>query len=967
MSLSADVSMAENKPETFVPGARVNRTAWRWLRCLAFAAAAITLSSVTTGCLVDFDEFDERATPIADAADAADTADAADAGDTDPPDSADADIEPDQPAIGSQCQADADCGDDLVCRGSLCTRECSADDQCPESTSCRRVGVETLCLADCDAEDSCAGVADRDDLKCVTLVGDAEMGAPASGVNSCMGDEDGDSVGDLVDNCPQVSNPTQVDRDGDGQGDACDDEPLCHALADNGLLDFGTTTYEHADFRVPETTTLDWLPVIGGEDDTGAPVASKALLDRSSGEWIEADDFLYAASGRAVAATTGDRYVVTPGTLGDDEVEFGAHILLARDGTSELGPDYSLGLHDKTMATTGLGQLLVHGYSEDADSTTNDWQVRRYEPANGQYQTVTTGEVTDRVDWHATADLQGNVIIYSQVQPALNVMRILRFDPLGQPISSNNVQLPSREPPATGRFNPFLLAGPGNVLYAFDRDTGSAVRIDQSSGSVSRVSELDLNISPRSARFVSVPGSPSFILIERDSDDATQLQAREFFLPCLPGTNSLDSDGDNVADLIDNCPVVENANQADADNDLIGDACDDDADNDGIPNDSDFVLDDDEVTEISMALDTDNDGTPNESDDDFDADGIPNSADRFPFDTDNDGVPNWLDDDDDGDGYSDADERSSDSDPLDPVSFPDVGTVSWVRETDAGRTIEYAPIPNTGDVTSLTDVSGEPSHQPRFFGDGSRFFALAGEPGTATGVQLIAANPGADTPIETFETGETLFGATLTDASFDADDHLTSLIAVHPHPDDPDLRRLSTVDLAEDTFTPLFTVFGDVASPSAADSQVAFVGAPDGCVPCRQPYVVSTSGGTPSALTSAVEAPTGLRYDGSALLMVARASSGEGTSAWRLVGSRITELRPPGTIDVDSVAGVGSSGHVVVSARSSADASYNLWLYNTRTDTWHSVSSGDDDLIDIDWVASVPPLPEPVDDTEQPR
>ncbi|MFO8085138.1 MAG: hypothetical protein R6U27_12560, partial [Desulfobacterales bacterium] len=42
---------------------------------------------------VDFDEFDERATPIADAADSADTADTSDAGDTAPPDSADSAIE----------------------------------------------------------------------------------------------------------------------------------------------------------------------------------------------------------------------------------------------------------------------------------------------------------------------------------------------------------------------------------------------------------------------------------------------------------------------------------------------------------------------------------------------------------------------------------------------------------------------------------------------------------------------------------------------------------------------------------------------------------------------------------------------------------------------------------------------------------------------------------------------------------
>ncbi len=37
-------------------------------------------------------------------------------------------------------------------------------------------------------------------------------------------DTDGDGVADVVDNCPQVSNPGQADLDGDGQGDACDND-----------------------------------------------------------------------------------------------------------------------------------------------------------------------------------------------------------------------------------------------------------------------------------------------------------------------------------------------------------------------------------------------------------------------------------------------------------------------------------------------------------------------------------------------------------------------------------------------------------------------------------------------------------------------------------------------------------------------------------------------------------------------
>ena len=37
-------------------------------------------------------------------------------------------------------------------------------------------------------------------------------------------DDDGDTIGDSVDNCPRVSNPGQKDSDGDGIGDACDND-----------------------------------------------------------------------------------------------------------------------------------------------------------------------------------------------------------------------------------------------------------------------------------------------------------------------------------------------------------------------------------------------------------------------------------------------------------------------------------------------------------------------------------------------------------------------------------------------------------------------------------------------------------------------------------------------------------------------------------------------------------------------
>jgi len=50
--------------------------------------------------------------------------------------------------------------------------------------------------------------------------------------------------------------------------------------------------------------------------------------------------------------------------------------------------------------------------------------------------------------------------------------------------------------------------------------------------------------------------------------------------PVLPG----DRDGDGIVDAEDNCPDIANPNQGDFDGDKIGNACDPDLDNDGVPN-----------------------------------------------------------------------------------------------------------------------------------------------------------------------------------------------------------------------------------------------------------------------------------------------------------------------------------------------------------------------------------------------
>jgi hypothetical protein len=905
-----------------------------------------------TGCFQDYDQFTES-----------DGGTPGDAADGDRPDARDtqgdvADIGPDgetpmEVEVGTNCGSDDDCGTDGLCRAGYCTADCADGATCPTGSSCHSVGDERLCVLDCGPYDSCDDAAGRGDLSCIPEFERGQFGDRVSVYRACLPDSDGDQVFDALDNCPDTANGLQLDRDADGMGDACDSDALCHSAATDGIVDYGAVTYPATNFSVPTVAAHGWFPVVGGfAPETGDPISDVAILDRDSGGWTTTS-LPYVPNGVIVGDGPYGNYIAAPGVLDENAEQVGPHLMLQRDGTVELDARYNTIYPADFLTSARFGYAFAFG--ETSQNSLN-WRAMRYNAGSGYTSVASIDfESQSQVDWKATRDIDGDLVIYSDPNVTTGDATFQSIDYQLNPKQSVPLTLPSN---SSGQFfRPIVLPGLGGVFYIFDRNTGEAAIIDPSTGNVTVAPELNLDFGQNVQHVIPSPESASLIVLSRPDTDSEQLAARELFIRCSALVEERDSDGDGTIDTRDNCPNSSNNSQLDTDRDGIGDSCDTDVDGDGIANPQDQIPSEDGTRFIGLDLDSDNDQLDNPDDDDDDGDGLRDGSDRFPFDTDNDGFSNFIDGDDDEDGFSDATERSNDTDQFDQFDFPNAGTIAFMDDDGTAKTIKVGVIADLENaVVRELATSGSTPSQMSFTEPGEDLVIIDGAPEQTQQIRVGPVDDGTGRSATTWQVGTSLRDVVLLSEDISAGT-VSNATVVTETANGYGLVRVSFNPQSQSQLVSDLTQVREIALDG---SFVGVIGAPADCPQCLGVYRFNPSTGTSGTfLTNSLENPRSPNMRGSTVYVVA--DNDDGTSSAFAVGTNsVSEIRPPGVEQVDSVVtGLGGGLNHLLLSGSEADGTFNLYFFNNRRNKWYKILETTTDIVDLAWTNRSPTLEQP--------
>ena len=434
---------------------------------------------------------------------------------------------------------------------------------------CAAQGGDTDGDGICDDVDNCRDISNADQRDTDgDGIGDACDDGGPDPCASQGGDSDGDGICDDVDNCRDISNADQRDTDGDGIGDACDDPPT-------GGGDFTVTGDQEKIIisNISPTTKIEYL---------GASTGWNVVVQ---------------CDGNCGTAQTINN--LTPG-------EYTVKV-------QTFSPSYTYNQYKVEVTGGGGGPdpCAAQGGDTDGDGICDDVDncplVSNANQADADGDGI--GDVCDGGGPDPCASQGGDTDgdgICDDVDNCPLVSNANQADTDGDGIGDA-----CDDPPTGGEFA--VIGGQEKIVISnipptakieyLGRATGwnIVVQCDGNCGTAQTIN----NLTPGDYKVKVQTFSPSYTYNQYDVVVTEGGGAN----PCA--TQGGDTDGDGICNDVDNCPLVSNADQADADSDGIGDVCDapDPCASQGGDTDGDGICDDvDNCPLVSNADQTDTDG-----------------------------------------------------------------------------------------------------------------------------------------------------------------------------------------------------------------------------------------------------------------------------------------------------------------------------------------------------------------------
>lgn len=914
-ALRAAFSLLQRPAGFSAPLTRASRS---WIMVALFTFSSIGLSA----CVLDFDEFEQSNGAISDAATNPDATE--DTGDTDPFDTGQGDTDqgdatqsdadanggdsdsengPNSPVIGATCTDDSDCGDGGLCRQNYCTTDCSGGTSCQQGSSCQPITRGSFA-----GEQLCV-------LECEP--GDASACGERDDLG-CM------AVNNLPDDLlgTDIQRACLADRDDDQVSDLVDN---CPDTANPEQLDFDADGIGNA--CDPEPSCHDR--------------AVDGVLDYGSID--------YAATDYTFPESTNQNWLpIFGGSDAQGDQVATLRILNRTSGTWETAPDLPFAAYERQAAWAGDGEYWITPGSISPGGERFDQPIYVARDAKTRLAQTFASPYRDPIVTAATTShdqifLHG----YNNYPPPSQLWRIIRIDLNPPVVSTVNAGV---RPELTDWHSTQTHSG-GVLFYSATDSSVAATNISYSDAFGKNFRTVSLNMPSRAepdpsplSPFVIPAGGDYIFVMGRETGTMLRVSLTTQAQHTVPDLK-FDLEDLNSPQFI-STPASSSFIALDR------------------PIDAPDKL---RAREYFLAC------MPTLSDHDSDADTVADLLDNCPQtdnpaqeDLDNDRIGDACDPDTDGDGISDQNEATDETDPNDPLSFAGAGYLTYIRDDGSTRTLEYAALAELDAPTALTSTEVVDPHNPQFVGTKSLIMTLSGVPDSATAVDIFSIY--GDTPSipTTVELGAPLRAATIFDASY------TGIVppqitAIRANASRPGTWLLS--DISTGTDTTLSTANRNTSLPelrrldSNGKESATFLGGPSDCEACLSGYLVNGASISKMSWTQPPPTVRDVRIDtNGAVAAILSDQDTSGSIGW----FQNNAYRPPGRAQLNSFISTGYGTNLIASARRDSASPYELWFYNSRTQSWHLLASAAEDLIEIDWVSEIPDPSDVVIDPNEP-